>query len=135
VEGRDAGTPREDSGPPPEDSGPPPTDACTPSDEICNMADDDCDGMTDEGFELATDPDNCGGCGNVCELPHATAGCMGGACVVDSCEMGFDDCDDDPGNGCESELATDAGNCGGCGTSCIPPDRMCCDGTCAMMCR
>ncbi len=45
--------------------------------EICNGLDDDCDGATDEDFDLQTDPQNCGFCGNEC--PSGV--CSGGACV------------------------------------------------------
>ncbi len=61
----DGGTP--DSGTP--DSGMPDSstpDACSPTPEQCNGVDDDCDGMVDEDFDLMTDPDNCGSCGNTC---------------------------------------------------------------------
>jgi len=75
--------------------------ACTPTvppTEICDGKDNDCNGGTDEPFgfpNYATDPNNCGGCGNVCNLPGAVAKCVptpgtdGGAgvgeCVVDHC--------------------------------------------------
>ncbi|MBW2461120.1 MAG: hypothetical protein JRH11_05705 [Deltaproteobacteria bacterium] len=61
-----------DSGGP--DSGTP--DSCSPAPEQCNGADDDCDGMVDEDFDLMTDPDNCGTCGNGCR-GRADMCCLG----------------------------------------------------------
>lgn len=46
--------------------------------EECNTIDDDCDGLVDEGFNLATDTQNCGTCGIVC--PPGTT-CVSGQCV------------------------------------------------------
>ena len=35
-------------------------------DETCDGLDNDCDGATDEGYDLLSDPENCGACGNDC---------------------------------------------------------------------
>ena len=35
-----------------------------------------------------------------------------------SCDPGYADCDGNPANGCETNLDTDTGNCGSCGTAC-----------------
>ncbi|MEZ4466566.1 MAG: MopE-related protein [bacterium] len=72
-----------------------------PEVEACNLLDDDCDGATDEDFDTASDPANCGECGRLCALPDATAGCEAGECVVDACAPGFADVDQVPANGCE----------------------------------
>lgn len=56
--------------------------------------------------------------------PHVS--CAGGTCV---CTGGFDSCDGDEDNGCESELAIDPLNCGACGNACT--NGVCSDGTCA----
>jgi hypothetical protein len=61
--------------------------------EICDGQDNDCNGTIDDPFgypDYATDPANCGGCGNTCGLPGANTTCqagMGGTgqCVVTSC--------------------------------------------------
>ena len=65
-----------------------------------------------------TDVNNCGGCGTVCKVPNATAACSGGSCAVGSCTTGFGDCNGMAVDGCESTLATDVKNCGGCGKAC-----------------
>jgi hypothetical protein len=116
-------------------SGPPdPLDVppCTQP-ESCNGLDDDCDGPIDEGFDLMTDVMNCGGCGRVCALDHATGGCVAGACTIESCESGFDNCDMRPENGCESSLMSPT-SCGSCTTMCGPPDRDCCGEAPTQMC-
>jgi hypothetical protein len=56
---------------------------------------------------LASDPHNCGMCGNDC----GSGTCVSGACV---CGPGQVNC---PGMGC-ANLATDKQNCGHCGRRC-----------------
>ncbi|MAQ18531.1 MAG: hypothetical protein CMN30_27505 [Sandaracinus sp.] len=134
-------------------------DGCVPNgEETCNEADDDCDGLVDEGFDTATDPRNCGACGSVCVLPGAFPGCEEGACVVDRCEIGFHDIDENGTNGCEYECLesgdelcdgrdndcdtqVDEGipldtteHCGACGNVCAYPNAgaLCDGGSCAM---
>jgi len=74
---------------------------CLPDPERCNGRDDDCDGMVDEGFNLSSDPNHCGGCGNVCTYLNATGLCDAGTCVQGSCAPGFLDLDASV-PGCES---------------------------------
>lgn len=69
--------------------------------ELCDDRDRDCDGNPSNGFNLLTDPNNCGVCGNVCQGDNATLTCAAGACQVTSCAPGFFDADGQPGNGCE----------------------------------
>src|SRR6185436_13234134 len=67
----------------------------------------------------ATDAKNCGGCGTVCSganigNPTCAAGVCNGAC-----NAGFADCNNNKQtDGCEENINTDAGNCGGCGMGC-----------------
>ena len=63
--------------------------------------DSDCDGQDHNGYDTTTDPQNCGGCGNVCNLPNAFEGCSGGTCTVIACAPNFFNNDNDPSNGCE----------------------------------
>ncbi|MEM9195315.1 MAG: sialidase family protein, partial [Myxococcota bacterium] len=127
-----------------------PVDGCRPSpsgEEECNEVDDDCDGVVDNGFDTATDPQNCGTCGTVCMLPNAFPGCSAGECTVDTCAVGFVDLNGNPTDGCEYECqasgdercderdndcdgatdegfdrTNDLGNCGACGTVCTFPN-------------
>jgi hypothetical protein len=80
----------------------------------------DCNRNPADGCEVDTRSDvgNCGGCGTRCMLANATAVCAMGACAVGMCNAGFADCDRNPANGCEANLATDNRNCGTCGTVC-----------------
>jgi len=48
--------------------------------EECNEYDDDGDGMVDEGFDLATDPMNCGLCRHACQEGYV---CIAGKCGND----------------------------------------------------
>ncbi|HSK03183.1 MAG TPA: MopE-related protein [Kofleriaceae bacterium] len=75
--------------------------AVGPTFEICDMLDQDCDGDPTNGFDLATDPTNCGMCGNICNLPNAYEGCAGGMCTISACQPGYHDNDGLPGTGCE----------------------------------
>lgn len=88
--------------------------------ETCNAGYDNCDAKPANGCEIHIDADvnNCGACGNKCNLPNAIAKCSDGGCEIESCHTGFSDCDGDPTNGCEVNLATNVDNCGTCGTAC-----------------
>jgi hypothetical protein len=58
--------------------------------------------------DTASDPDNCGACGNRCPRSgHGTATCTGGACGI-TCDVGF----------------------ALCGERCCADDRECCNGDC-----
>ena len=69
--------------------------------EVCDEADDDCDGMVDEGFDLSSDVDHCGGCGIRCRFEGAEALCEDGECVLGACLPGRNDVDRRAENGCE----------------------------------
>ncbi len=71
--------------------------------ETCDGEDNDCDGTIDEGFDLTSDGENCGVCGQVCTFVNATGACRDGACELLSCDPGFLDGDFLASNGCESE--------------------------------
>jgi len=77
----------------------------------------DCDGEPDNGCEAPlADPDNCGSCGLVCAIEDAVEACFLGSCVIDHCEAGHGDCDEDASD-CEAPLDT-FDHCGGCGIAC-----------------
>src|SRR6185369_15716564 len=102
----------------------------------CNPGWADCNGALLDGCETNTDTNvgNCGGCNNPCSLPNASPKCVGGKCQVAACALGFGDCDGNPANGCETNIFTDAKNCGGCGMACNLPHATpkCQGGACAI---
>jgi len=73
----------------------------------------DCDNVNANGCEtnVYSDVDNCGACGNICSLPNAQEACVGGNCVISSCDFGFVDCDGWSTNGCEVNLNDGGGTC------------------------
>lgn len=61
--------------------------------ESCDGADNDCNGTVDDGFDLMTDPLNCGTCGNACSVVNGVGTCVAGACQVAGCLSGYRDND------------------------------------------
>lgn len=90
---------------------------CVPT---CGSGFGDCDGKPANGCDTAllSDRNNCGKCGSVCALQHATASCTAGQCAVGSCDNGWGDCNGKAEDGCETPLLTDEANCGKCGEVC-----------------
>lgn len=89
--------------------------------ETCDPGFDDCDGQDGNGCEadLQGSTLTCGACDAPC-LEGAnvmTVTCSAGACEI-QCNAGFEDCDDNPANGCEIETAESDQNCGTCGNDC-----------------
>jgi len=109
---------------------------------LCDGRDNDCDGQVDE-YPI-NDPNNCGSCGNVCDLPNTLShGCLGNDCTISNCDAGWTDLNGIVTDGCEyvcviseaTELscdgedndcdgfvdemkANDPDNCGLCGNVC-----------------
>ncbi|MFO0566117.1 MAG: hypothetical protein U0263_10680 [Polyangiaceae bacterium] len=105
-----------------------------------------CDNDLANGCEtdLTTNANNCGFCGNTCKLPHAKAACEANPsgtpiarCVVEKCDEGWADCDNNPANGCENNSSTDPSTCGGCGKKCNSTNGVagCVNGECALLCN
>jgi hypothetical protein len=107
-------------------------------DPKCGTGFADCDGNPANGCETAktTDINNCGACGNVCSLDHATAACTNGTCTVSACAEGFFDCNHNPADGCESNPLSDTNNCSACGTACNRTNGTpgCTAGVCKITC-
>ena len=98
----------------------------------CNAGYADCDANAGNGCEVDTrvDLNNCGRCGSGCSpVANGAVACAGGACVIGGCGQGFADCDHAEANGCEADLGSDVGNCGGCGVACAFFER-CAAGAC-----
>jgi hypothetical protein len=87
------------------------------ADERCDGVDNTCEGQVDEGFDLQTDDANCGACGVQCRASNAASVCLEATCVVEGCNPGFGDCNEDGGDGCETRLNT-VEDCLGCGAGC-----------------
>jgi hypothetical protein len=104
----------------------------------CNTGFANCNNNAADGCEvnIAADANNCGVCGTVCAVPHATAGCASGACTIAACSAGYADCNNSAVDGCEVNIATDVNNCGGCATVCTVPANAtgatCSAGVCGM---
>jgi hypothetical protein len=72
-----------------------------PTFELCDSLDQDCDGNPTNGYNLNTDPLNCGTCNHVCSVPNAVAGCGGGGCTIAACNPGYYDLKNGVADGCE----------------------------------
>jgi len=84
---------------------------------------------------LDTSVGNCGYCGNVCTADNGTPGCADGDCEIASCNAGYDDCDGQLDNGCETDLTT-TNDCGECSNQCTAESgtAVCTAGGCSTVC-
>jgi hypothetical protein len=105
-----------------------------PTAETCNGKDDNCDGQLDEGFNLQTDRNNCGTCGNVCPTGFA---CFSGSCqkVLEVCNDTIDndvdnslDCADSDCDGQSCSRGSDPANACTCVAG-KPKEMLCGDGS------
>jgi hypothetical protein len=105
---------------------------------VCNDGFGDCDEDADTGCEsdLADDVANCGACGAACENEHGRTRCIDGQCIP-TCSQGFADCNEDPNDGCETDLESSANHCGACGERCRSDNAtgVCTDGVCGADCN
>jgi hypothetical protein len=107
---------------------------CT-DDSRCAMGERCCGGGC---VDVQANTSNCGACGTTCMASNGTAACTMGACAVGACNTGFANCDNDAGNGCESNTTSSVAHCGACGNAC--PSRpnsepTCTMGTCGLRCN
>ncbi len=56
-------------------------------------------------------------CNSACVADNATGSCTTGICTL-TCNAGWDDCDNNMTNGCETALTTEE-HCGQCGNNCL----------------
>ncbi len=101
---------------------------CDVAEDGCLTGYDNCNGVAEDGCEvnLMGDPHHCGGCDISCwDLnpgEHVDQYlCVGGECLVGTCENGWGNCDEQEYNGCEHDVSSDVDNCGSCGHSCNLP--------------
>ncbi len=102
----------------------------------------DCNQRQEDGCESdLTDRFNCGNCGNLCHFPLAQSICAdpeNGVCEMGACISGFEDCDQNPKNGCETAILSDLLNCGVCQRQCLSEDNAqadCILGSCIQICH
>ncbi len=94
----------------------------------CNAGFADCDGDPTTGCEVdITRPVSCGSCTRTCTVMNGMPGCTSGMCTIAGCNVGFDNCDGDLSNGCETPLMMSLLDCGSCGNTC---NLECAMGTC-----
>ncbi len=101
----------------------------------CAPSFDNCDGNAANGCEtaLSSDVANCSACGRACTTRNGTPACTTGTCTIARCNTGYDNCNGDPLDGCETALLTDPRNCGGCGRPCAT-GQVCSSGVCVTSC-
>jgi hypothetical protein len=108
--------------------------ACVP---VCNTNFASCDGNPNNGCETNTNTNasHCGACGSLCTNPNGTTSCSGGSCVP-VCNAGFDSCDGNAKNGCETNTNTNKDHCGACNTVCTNANgtTSCSGGSCVPVC-
>ncbi len=80
--------------------------------ELCNERDDDCDGLADEGVDMLSNADQCGGCGRRCEASNASVICAAGFCEVEACDPGWRNANGTGLDGCEAACNTQEAHCG-----------------------
>ena len=72
-----------------------------PQEERCDDVDNDCNGLIDDLISPPSEPQHCGACGIVCEIPHAVNRCVSGRCEIERCAADWFDLNGDPSDGCE----------------------------------
>lgn len=92
----------------------------------CPSGFDECDGDPSQACEQPiTELSSCGSCDTVCTNAHGGIACEEMACKVTSCDAGYDDCNGDPNDGCETALVGNDENCGACGRDCTSEGATC----------
>ncbi len=97
----------------------------------CDLPYHDCDQQYSTGCESnsGTDNNNCGSCDNVCNYDNGVGTCQEGSCLLASCSPPFDNCDDNPETGCETNTDDSLLHCGECLNDC-PANHFCDQGGC-----
>jgi len=83
--------------------------------ELCDGIDNNCNGKIDENASV--------------NIANGIGSCDMGKVKVQSCKKHFADCDNDPANGCETDLYNDNDNCGACKRACAASE-ICSLGSC-----
>jgi hypothetical protein len=90
----------------------------------------DCDGNPlDCETDVAHDANNCSRCKIKCaDVANGKPACSARRCTIGYCNIGFEDCNRSPNDGCEALLAADPENCGQCANACA--SGSCQNGSC-----
>jgi hypothetical protein len=95
-----------------------------------------CDGNSSNGCETDTNVSlaHCGACGRGCTVANGTAACAAGTCSVAACNLGFENCNAMPSDGCEVRVTDSVAHCGRCGNACMFSNGTgaCSGGVCAV---
>ncbi len=85
----------------------------------CTSGYGNCNNSWTDGCEVSlASTSHCGKCNANCgSIPHATAKCSGGKCIIGSCSSSYKDCDGKYSTGCEA-LLTSTSHCGKCNNKC-----------------
>ncbi len=88
--------------------------------KICKLGFKDCNNKPSDGCEINTTNDNlnCGDCNIECLVDYAKTKCDNSKCVIESCNLGYADCDGNYETGCETDILSDDNNCGSCNKKC-----------------
>jgi len=110
------------------------TNTCSPGTASCDGDPANCETNTN------TDLQHCGGCNQPCTVANGTPACVAGQCTIAACNPGFDNCNDGPSNGCETNTQNDVDNCGACDFVCPGGNQTtatatCVNQTCAFTCK
>ena len=106
-----------------------PDDDCEPGFRLCG----------EECVDTTSSALHCGACDNACprNANERAPTCEDSQCVS-RCQPGFEDCNEDPSDGCEINIESDDDNCGVCGRSCNGRPNssggFCDVGICALTC-
>ncbi len=96
----------------------------------------DCNGEDTDGCEVNsyTNLDHCGGCFEMCDKANAAESCQLGVCTLGECDEGYDNCNENAEDGCETDIFTDLQNCGACEQLCDVEgaEEICDNGICQM---
>lgn len=100
---------------------------------VCHRGFRDCDGDQRNGCEvdLSTDVENCGSCGQACPVAaHGKVAC-GDGCKIWRCDLGYEDCNQDASDGCETNVRSAREHCGSCLQACSGTEE-CRQGQCKL---
>lgn len=86
----------------------------------CDFGHGDCDSDPTNGCETDTrsSAQHCGACNKGCAPANGTGACSASSCQIAACNSGFDDCNVDPNDGCETHVRTSMDHCGTCNNPC-----------------